>query len=109
MQKLVKHDEPIFLATIRTTDEVPQIRRKRGGKKRSPVYVAVDSTAHGMTERMKRKTNKESGTKKDIITVAEREREVLDSVPVCHWETLEKIIHQYRDVLLEKTTKGVPG
>ena len=53
-----------------------------------------------MIEGRKRSINKNVGPKKDIITVAERERQVLDSVPVDHWENLEKIIHEYCDVFL---------
>ena len=80
----------------------------RGGKnKRSPSYAAVN-TAHGMTEGQRRKINKESGPKKNIISVKEREREVLDSVPLVYRESLEKVIQKYRDVFPEKLPKGVP-
>ena len=61
-----------------------------------------------MTEGQKRKINKESGPKKNIISVKEREREVLDSVPAIHRKSLEKIIQEYRDVFPEKLPKGAP-
>ena len=65
MQKLIKNDEPVFLAVVRASDNfVPRGRRN----KRSPSYAAVNS-AHGMTEGQRRKINKESGPKKNIISV----------------------------------------
>ena len=46
MQKLIKNDEPVFLAVVRTSDNfVPRGKRN----KLSPGYAAVQ-TAHGMTE-----------------------------------------------------------
>ena len=54
-----------------------------------------------MTEGQKRKINRESGPKKDIITVKEREREVLDSVLAVHRKSLEKLIREYGDVFLK--------
>ena len=36
-----------------------------------------------MSEGQRRSINKSQGPKKDIITVAEREQQVLNSVPVC--------------------------
>ena len=54
--------------------------------------------AHGMTEFQKRKINKESGPKKDIIRVKEREREVLDSVLAVHRKSLEKLMKEYPEV-----------
>ena len=80
----------------------------RGQKnKRSPSYAAVNS-AHGMTEGQRRKINKESGPKKNIIYVKEKEQKVLNSVPAVYRESLEKIIIKYRDVFPEKLPKGVP-
>ena len=54
-------------------------------------YVA----AHGMTEGEKRKINRECGPKKNIIFVAEKEQQVLDSVPKGHRKDLEKLIKEY--------------
>ena len=80
----------------------------RGSRnKRSPSYAAVNS-AHGMTEGQRRKINKESGPKKNIISVKEREQEVLNSVPAVYRESLEKVIQKYRDVFPEKLPKGAP-
>ena len=39
--------------------------------------------------------------------MAEREQEVLNSVPESHRKRLENIIHQYHDVFPEKLPKGV--
>ena len=102
MQKLIKNDEPVFLAAVRASDNfVPRGRKS----KQSPSYVAVN-VAHGMTERHKRKINKESGPKKNIISVKEREQEVLNSVPIVYRESLEKIIQKYRDVFPKELPKG---
>ena len=51
-----------------------------------------------MTEGQKQKISKEIGPKKEFIIVAEREPQVLNSVPENHREKLETIICQYRDV-----------
>ena len=39
--------------------------------------------------------------------MAEREQQVLNSVPENFWEKPEKIIHQYRDVFPKKLSKGL--
>ena len=106
MQKLVKQGQPVFLAIIRPAQDVPQRRDKRGGNKKSPIYAA---TAHGMTEGQKRRISKKTGQKKDWITVAEREQQVLNSVPENHREKLETIIRQFRDIFPEKLSKGLPA
>ena len=106
IQKLVKQGQPVYLAIVRPTNDVPRTRRKRGGNKKSPVYVA---RAHGMTESQKRKNSKETGPKKEFITVAEREQQVLNSVHENHREKLETIIRQYRDVFLEKLSNALPA
>ena len=104
MQKLIKNDEPVFLAVVRASDSfVP-----RGLKsKQSPSYTAVN-VAHGRTEGHRKKINKESGPKKNIISVKEREQEVLNSVPIVYRESFEEIIQKYRDVFPEKLPKGAP-
>ena len=106
MQKLAKQGQPVFLAIIRPAQDVPQKRGKRGGNKRSPSYAV---TAHGMTEGQKRKISKETGPKKDWITVAEREQQVLDSVPEIYREKLETIIREFCDIFPEKLSKGLPA
>ena len=96
MPKLIKNDEPVFLAVVRTSDTfVPRGRKN----KISPGYAAV-KTAHGMIDGQRRKINKESGPKKDIISVKEREKEVLDSVLAIYQESLEKAIQKYRYVFV---------
>ena len=77
MQKLIKNDEPVFLQVVRASDNFVLLGRKN---QRSPNYAAVNS-AHGMTEGQRRKINKESGPKKNIISVKEREQKILNSVP----------------------------
>ena len=105
MKKLAKADNPVYLAIVRKTDGM---MRKRQRTKRTPTGVAQFAAAHGRTEIMKRSINKQIGPKKDIITVAERERQVLDSVSVHHRGKLEKIIQEYRDVFPEQLPKGIP-
>ena len=91
VQKLIKNDEPVFLAVVRASNSVVP----RGSRnKRSPSYAAINS-AHGMAERQRRKINKESGPKKNIIFVKEREQEVLNSIPGVYRESLEKVIQKY--------------
>ena len=84
IQKLAKDDNPVSLAIVRQTNET---RQKRGNK-RSHNRVAKFAAAHGMTEGEKWKIHRETGPKKDIISVAERERQVLDSVPENHNKNL---------------------
>ena len=62
-----------------------------------------------MTEGQKRKISKETGPKKEFITVAEREQQVLNSVPEGYRKKLETIIQQYRDIFPEKLSKGLPA
>ena len=76
--------------------------------KRSSARAVQFAASHGMSEGTKRSINKRVGPKKDIITVAEREQEVLASVPVCHRERLEHIIQEYHDVFPEQLPKGIP-
>ena len=52
--------------------------------------------------------NKETGLVKNIISVQERERQVLEGVPVDHRESLEKLIQEYCDLFPEKLPKGIP-
>ena len=86
LSKLAKGDNPVFLAIVRSTDEAPQMKNRN---KRSSARVAQFAAAHGMSEGRKRSINKKEGPNKNIITVAERERQVLDSVFVDHRERLE--------------------
>ena len=52
--------------------------------------------------------NKETGPNKNIISVAERERQVLDGVPADHRECLEKLIQEHHDLFPEQLPKGIP-
>ena len=85
MSKLAKGDNPVFLAIIRETNETPKTKRSN---KRSSSHAARFAAAHGMSEGNKQSINKREGPKKDIISVAEREQQVLESVPICHREKL---------------------
>ena len=91
IQKLAKGDTPVYLAIVRKMNGIPPMKKKN---KRSSARAAQFATAHGMSEGTKRSINKRVGPKKDIITVAEREQEVLTSVPTCHRERLEHIIQE---------------
>ena len=77
ISKLAKGDNPVFLAIVRAKNEETKMNRPR---KRSSARAARFATAHGMSEGQRRSINKSQGPKKDIITVAEREQQVLDSV-----------------------------
>ena len=108
MQKSVKNDEPLSLALLKTSND--SVARGRGSserKKESPSYAAI-KFSHGMTEGQKRKINRESGPKRDIMPVKGQEREVLDSVPAVHRKSLKKLIKECRDVFPGKLSKGAP-
>ena len=106
IQKLAKDDNPVFLAIIRSTSDAPHIRGKKGNK-RSPHHVGRFA-AHGLTEGQKRLMNHKIGPKKDIITVKEREQQVLDNVPQVFRKDLATLIKEYQDIFPEKLPKGVP-
>ena len=105
MSKLAKGNNPVFLAIIRETNEAPQMKKTN---KRSSVRAARFAAAHGMSEGTRRSINKKEGPKKDIISVAEREQQVLEGVPACHREKLGHMIQQYRDIFPEQLPKGIP-
>ena len=52
--------------------------------------------------------NRKTGPKKDIITVKEREQQVLDNVPQVFKKDLAKLIKEYQDIFPEKLPKRVP-
>ena len=104
MSKIAKGDNPVFLAIVRERNEASPKRTN----KRSSGRAARFATAHGLSEGNKRSINKSKGPKKDIISVAEREQQVLDSVPVCHREKLSHMIQQYRDIFPEQLPQGIP-
>ena len=68
IQKLAKDDHPIFLAIVRQMNDTSQKRGKRMNK-RSPHRVANFAAARGMTEGEKWKIKRETGPRKDIISV----------------------------------------
>ena len=83
MSKIAKGDNLVFLAIVRKMNEAPPMKKLN---KRSSGCAARFTAAHGLSEGSKRSINKREGPKKDIISVAKREQQVLDSVPVCHRE-----------------------
>ena len=105
LSKLAKGNNPVFLAIIRETNEAPQMKMTN---QRSSVRAAHFAVAHGMSEGARRSINNKEGPKKDIISVGEREQQVLESVPVCHREKLGHMIQQYRDIFPEQLPKGIP-
>ena len=105
MSKLAKGNNPVFVAIIRETNEAPQMKKRN---KRSSVCVARFAAAHRMSDGTRQSINKKEGPKKDIISVAEREQQVLEGVPVCHRERLRHMIQQYRDIFPEQLPKGIP-
>ena len=105
MSKIAKGDNPVFLAIIRETNEAPPRKKANKG---SSVHVSRFTAAHGMSEGQRRSINKSQGLKKHIITVAEREQQVLDSVPICHREKLGQLIQKYHDIFPEQLPKGIP-
>ena len=106
IHKLAKDDNPVFLAIILSTNEAPRTREKKGNK-RSPGHVA-QFASHGLTESQKRLMNRKTGPKKDVITVKEREQQVLDNVLQVFRKDLTTLIKEYQDIFPEKLPKGVP-
>ena len=104
MSKIAKGDNPVFLAIVRERNEASPKRTNKRSSGRAARFAAT----HGLSEGNKRSINKTKGPKKDIISVAEREQQVLDSVPVCHREKLSHMIQQYRDIFPEQLPKGIP-
>ena len=52
--------------------------------------------------------NRKTGPNKNIISVEEREQQVLEGVPVGHRENLEQLIQEYRDLFPAQLPKGIP-
>ena len=52
--------------------------------------------SQGMTEKAKHEFSK-----KQFLTVEEREKEVIESIPVEHREALQEIVKEFRDVFPE--------
>ena len=52
--------------------------------------------------------NLEIGPKKDIISVKEREQQVLDSIPISYKKDLVRLIKEHQDIFPKKLPKGVP-
>ena len=80
MSKIARGDNPVFLAIVRERNEAPPMKKSN---KRSSGCAARFTVAHGLSEGNKRSINKRERPKKDIISVAEREQQVLESVPIC--------------------------
>ena len=82
IQQLAKENHPIFLVIVRANED-PQERMTRKNK-RIHCHAARLATAHGLTKGQKRMINKETGPIKNIISVKERERQVLEGVLAGH-------------------------
>ena len=76
--------------------------------KRIQRRAAKLAAAHGLTESQKKLKNKKTGTNKNIISVEEREQQVLEGVPVDHRENLEQLIQEYRDLFPAQLPQGIP-
>ena len=106
IQKLAKEDHPIFLAIIRTNgNPQEQMTRKDKSVQRR---VAKLAAAHGLTESQKKLMNRKTGPNKNIISVEEREQQVLEGVLVGHRENLEQLIQEYRDLFPAQLPKAIP-
>ena len=105
IRKLAKGDNPIYLAIVRHSNNAPGAKLQ---SRQTPGRVARFAAAHGMSEGTKHAVNKQTASKKDFMSVAEREREVISQVPVVHRERLENIIQEYRDIFPEQLPKGTP-
>ena len=105
MNKIAKGDTPVFLAIVRATSAKPTNSRPR---KRSSGRAARFAAAHGITEGRKRLINQSQGPRKDMISVEEREQQVLESVPIIHREKLTQLVTEFRDIFPEQLPKGIP-
>ena len=105
MSKIAKGDNPVFLAIVHEKNEASPMKKLN---KRSSGCAACFTAAHGLSQGSKRSINKREGPKKDIISVAKREQQVLDSVPVGQREKLGYMIQKYRDIFPEQLPKGIP-
>ena len=74
MSKIAKGDNLVFLAIIQETNEAPPRKKANKG---SSVRAAYFPAAHSMSEGTRRSINKKEGPRKDIISVTEREQQVL--------------------------------
>ena len=89
-----------------TNDSPSEQCTNRG--KRSQNRAAKFAAAHGRTEGQKRQINKQTGPKKDIISVKEREQQVLNGVPKSYRKYLSNLIKEYQDIFPERLPKRVP-
>ena len=92
LQKLAKNDAPVFLAIVRANKPPNKRDNKRG--KRSQGTGEKFAAAHGITEGQKRHINKQTGPKKDFVSIEERERQVLNRFPEKHRKDLETLIKE---------------
>ena len=61
-----------------------------------------------LTESQKKLMNKQTSPNKNIISVEEREQQVLEGVPVGHRENLKQLIQEYYDLFPAQLPKGIP-
>ena len=70
LQELANNDVPVFLSIVRTNEPPNKRDNKRG--KRSQGHEEKFAAAHGIIEGQKRHIDKQTGLKKDFISVEER-------------------------------------
>ena len=52
--------------------------------------------------------SRKTGLNKNIISVEEREQQVLEGVPVGHRENFKQLIQEYHDLFMAQLPKGIP-
>ena len=112
MQKLMKQKEPVFLCIIKTEEGAERKRRTRGNGKSKSVdlklgkIVAPDS--QGTTEKTKREHSKVVGSKKDIKTVEQTTKEVVEGVAKEHQEICEQYSQNIETCSGTSCLQGLP-
>ena len=97
LKKLIKREKKqVFSAVVRCIGR-PKI-----------VNAAIHSESQGLTKKKKRKLMKASMTKKEFLSVKEREKEILKRLLPEFRGKLRETVDEYSDVFPEKSTKGRP-
>ena len=109
---MMKKKEQVFLCIIRRNndeEEASRRRRCRGGKKNSiGLGAAKAQVSPGMTEKAKRKMSKIVGPKRTLLTLEEREKEMIKNTAEGHRDEKQRILAEYRDVFLDQLAEGAP-